>query len=136
MDMFNDQLQIDYESSSPRKAYRVAVPNLKAKIKNMPEEFPALDISAGGMALSLSHMKEHGLEEGLEVELSILIKNRVFLDEIKGKIVKIDDNMAACQFSEITLRQEARLDKLILEVQKKMLEFHRKKKENETKQET
>lgn len=126
---FYNNIKVEYSSSSPRKAYRVSIPNLKIKIKDRPGKFEALDISVGGVAFSLKKNDDHGLEAGQDVEISLIIKEKVFLKELQGKLVKVTDTFAACEFEDIPLRQEAILDKLVLEIQKKMIELKRKKKE-------
>lgn len=132
-DFYND-IKVEYSSSSPRKAYRVSIPNLKIKITDRPDEFQALDISAGGVAFSLKGKDNQGLETGQDIEVSLIIKEKIFLQELKGKLVKVTDTFAACEFGDIPLKQEALLDKLVLEIQKKMIELQRKKKEQDEKE--
>ena len=131
MSDFYDQLEVEYTSDTHRKAYRVSIPNLKVIIKDISKEFQALDISAGGVAFSLPQKMAPSLKEGQEIELSLVIRTKVFLEDLKAVLVKVKDDFAACEFREMPLRQEARLDKLVLEVQKKMIALQRKKQKEE-----
>lgn len=131
MEDFIGQLDVEYESSSPRKAYRVSIPGLKVKIDNQENLYQALDISAGGVAFSITREDEFACESGQELEISLVIRDKTFLEKLQAILVKVTDSFAACEFKDIPLRQEALLDKLVLEVQKKMIELQRKKKEQE-----
>ncbi|MFO7727568.1 MAG: PilZ domain-containing protein [Desulfonatronovibrio sp.] len=128
---FYDQLDVEYAGETQRKAYRVSIPNLEITIKDREEKFQALDISAGGVAFSFSEKENPGLEQGQEIKISLVIRSRVFLEDLRAVVVKTGDSFAACEFKDIPLRQEARLDKLVLEVQKKMIELKRRKSQEE-----
>ncbi len=123
---FYDQLDVRYSSDVPRKAYRVSIPGLKVIIKGRDDDYQAMDISAGGVAFSFSEKDKPGLATGREIELSLKIKNRVFLENLRAVVIKSRDDFAACEFRDIPFRQEVLLDKLVLEVQKRMIEINRK----------
>lgn len=128
---FYDQLDVEYAAETQRKAYRVSIPNLKITINGRDEQYQALDVSAGGVAFSFSEKDNPGLEQGQSIKISLVIKSRVFLEDLGAVVVKTSDSFAACEFRNIPLRQEARLDKLVLEVQKKMIELKRRKSQEE-----
>ncbi len=123
-----DQLDVRYECSTPRKAYRVSIPGLKVRINDSSNEHQALDISSGGVDFSFDIQSNPKLEHQQEITLSLIIRNRVFLENLKARVVKTGETFAACEFLDIPLRQEALLDKLVLEVQKKMIELQRRNK--------
>ncbi|WP_051617492.1 PilZ domain-containing protein [Desulfonatronovibrio hydrogenovorans] len=128
---FFDQLDLEYQSTTQRKAYRVNIPDLKISFGNDPELYPALDISARGVAFSIGKDQKPALSPGGQAELSLVIRDKVYLKDLQARVVKLKDNFGACEFQDLPLRQEALLDKLVLEVQKKMIELQRKQKEQE-----
>ncbi len=126
MSLFYDQLDLEYSGETRRKAFRIAIPGLKVLVMDWDMEFKATDISAGGVSFSLSEQESPYLSVGQEILISLTIDNKLFLQGLRASVVKAGKDFAACRFVDIPLRQEALLDKLVLEMQKNMIELKRK----------
>jgi c-di-GMP-binding flagellar brake protein YcgR len=124
MDFLHD-FSIEYKFDNARRAYRVRIPGLYAELKGFEERFSVLDISSAGIALSLQEAGA-GLKMGQLVKLSLYLKDRLLLQDLQAEIIRFMDNGMALEFSGLSLRQEARLDKIVLESQKKMIELKKK----------
>jgi hypothetical protein len=109
-----------YEQSSdmPRQAYRARVPGLKAKDLATQKVFQVHDISAFGIALE----DEAGvLKIGDALEIDILLKDHSIIAGLKAVVTRCQNRVAGLKFLDPTQRQEERLDKLVLEVQKYLI---------------
>ncbi|WP_291321719.1 PilZ domain-containing protein [Desulfonatronospira sp.] len=129
-DLFGE-FTFDYETNTRRKAYRVAIPGLFVHIKGRHQAFPVQDISASGVALKIETGQELEVETGQELELELLIRDKTFLEDLKARVIRHKDSMLACEFHNLDLHQEARLDKLVLEIQKKWILAEKKKRVEE-----
>lgn len=77
------------------------------------------DISATGFAFTASPSP---VAEGENFSIDLLVNKRVYISEIPCVVVRVLDNgLVGCDFIELDRRQEARLDKLVLEIQKRMI---------------
>lgn len=118
------------EDEKFRQAYRTRVPGLDVRIvtKNGEQDFPVLDISASGFAFADS---PRGWSNGQDFEFQLLLAKRLFLDEVKGKVMRVIDEkgVIGCVFRDLDRRQEIKLDKLVLEVQKRLIELRKAKRE-------
>lgn len=106
------------DSGSARHAYRARVPGLEARAGATQLVYPVHDISATGMSLD----DEAGrLEPGNCLEFDVLLKDHVIITGLKASVARRQDRLAGLKFTDLTRRQEERLDKLVLEVQKHMI---------------
>jgi len=109
-----------YESSSgtSRKAYRTRVPGLAVKDCATRKVYPVQDISAAGVSL----MDEEGtLKEGDGLHMDVVLKDRSIVAGLLAEVARRHGNVAGLKFKDLTQRQEERLDKLVLEVQKYLI---------------
>ncbi len=106
------------ERDNPRQAYRAKVPGLAAKDRAMDASFVVQDISVGGVSLLDPDDK---LKMDQSLEFDVLIKEHVLIVGIKAQVTRRDGTLVGLRFNELEQRQEERLDKLVLEVQKHLI---------------
>ncbi len=112
---------------SLRQAYRTRVPGLDLRVitQSGPKEFSVLDISATGFAFSDN---PRNYSSGMTFSFDLLLNKRLFLGDLKGKVMRVLDNgIIGCNFETMERRQEIKLDKLVLEVQKRLIELRKAK---------
>lgn len=118
------------EDEKLRQAYRTRVPGLDVRIvtKAGEQDYPVLDISASGFAFADS---PRGWSSGQEFQFQLLLAKRLFLDEVKGRVMRVigEKGIIGCVFHDLDRRQEIKLDKLVLEVQKRLIELRKAKRE-------
>lgn len=114
-----------------RQAYRTRVPGLDVRIitKSGPQDFPVSDISATGFAFTDN---PRNYSSGMVFSFDLLLSKRLFLGDLKGKVMRVlDKGIIGCNFESMDRRQEIKLDKLVLEVQKRLIELRKAKREAE-----
>ncbi len=118
------------EKAGGRSTFRARVPGLGVRVQELGQAFAVTDLSAGGFALE-SDGKPFSLGQKFTVEL--LIKDQVYVTGLLSVVRRIIPAQLVVGFSfePMDRRQEARLDKLVLEVQKRMIDMRKAKKENE-----
>jgi len=117
------------ESESKRQAYRVAVRGLSIRIDGREEVCPVVDVSATGLAFV---DRKQSLSLGENIRLDLYIKNRVWQEKIAAKIVRIwNQGMTACVFEHMTKYQEQSMDKLTLEIQKRLIDQRKRTQQQE-----
>lgn len=127
-------LTIQYESLGPRSAFRATLPGLMIGLPT-GESIQLRDLSTGGLSFELPQA-ENVLEPGSLVRANLLIVDKVYLEGLPCRIVRIASNhVVAAAFEGLSLQQEARIDKLVLEVQKRLI-AQRKMQEAASKAET
>ena len=117
------------EEDKFRQAYRTRVPGLDVRFmtKTGVIECQVRDISAGGFAFA---DEPRSYSNGQELVVDILLAKKLFLGDIKAKVMRVLDNgVIGCNFKEMDRRQEIKLDKLVLEVQKRLIELRKAKQE-------
>lgn len=102
-----------------RRAFRACVPGLDVLLSDRRAIFPVRDVSAVGLAFAASP----GLfREGDALSLDLLVSGHLFIAALEARTVRITaDGVVGCSFVALDRRQEERLDKLVLEVQKRMV---------------
>ncbi len=124
------EIKIDGEDKL-RQAYRTRVPGLDVRLntKTGPVDCPVNDISALGFAFADN---PRSYSAGLVFTFDLLLGKKIFLGDLKAKVVRVLDNgVIGCNFQELDRRQEIKLDKLVLEVQKHLIEMRKAKREAE-----
>lgn len=126
---------MDFEINVPddddqlRKAFRTRVPGLSVRFPAMKRVFEVKDLSATGFAV-LDPDKSFKENQSLEIEL--LIKERLFLGEINAVVMRVLDNgIIGINFVDLSRQKQVKLDKLVLEVQKRLIELRKKQREQE-----
>lgn len=107
------------DSESQRRAFRAQVPGLNVWIKERQASYPIKDISATGFAVMAPVFP---LKEGESFTMDLLLNQKLYVADVPCIVVrKLDNGIVGCDFKTLDRRQEARLDKLVLEVQKQMI---------------
>lgn len=102
-----------------RDAYRTRLPGLVAQLADDGREYEVLNLSASGVALK-SEGRSFAREELLVFDL-VLSGVRI-LKGARAKVVRVlGRELAGCDFVGLSREEESRLDKLILEVQKRLI---------------
>lgn len=107
-----------FESAIKRCGFRTKVPGLVALLHGPPASFSVNDISAGGLCV---RDPDGLLVLGSAVTLDLELVGKSFLRDARAKVSRHQDGLAGLYFVELTRRQEERLDKLVLEVQKRAI---------------
>ncbi|MGE4556998.1 MAG: PilZ domain-containing protein [Desulfovibrionaceae bacterium] len=112
-------IKIGGEDDHLRKAFRTQVPGLMARIEGRKKPFQVKDLSSGGFAF-LDEGKT--FKEGETHRVDLLLKTKLFLGGLTARVMRVLDNgIIGCNLEDLDKRQEARLDKLVLEVQKRLI---------------
>ncbi|WP_243367565.1 PilZ domain-containing protein [Fundidesulfovibrio soli] len=112
-----NELEFSYEgdANEHRKAFRASMPGLVALAAGMPEPYHVGDVSAGGISLADPRSL---LQPGDERELDLVCKGRKLISGLAARVARRNGELAGLTFTDLTLIQEQKLDKLVLEVQK------------------
>jgi len=120
-------IQLPDEEERLRKAFRTKVPGLTARFPGLDLVHDVSDLSATGFAV----IEKNGRfteKEAYEVEL--LIKNRLFLGGATAKCMRVHENgVVGLNFVDLDRQRQIKLDKLVLEVQKRLIALRKKKRE-------
>lgn len=112
------------EISSRRAAYRERVRGLAAHVED-GTRYLVHDVSARGLALV---DREAHLRQGQLYRLSLAIGSKVLITGLPVTVVRQatpERNLAGVAFGELNRRQEAWLDKLVLEIQKRRIDLRK-----------
>ncbi len=110
-----------------RKAFRTKVPGLTARFAATKKVFEVKDLSASGFAVL---DPEKGFKEGQSLEVDLLIGNKLFLPKAAAQVMRVLDNgIIGINFIELERQKQVKLDKLVLEVQKRLIELRKKQRE-------
>lgn len=111
------------DRDNKRRAYRVNVLGLRVYIPEREESYPARDLSAVGMCIMAS---EGSFQWGEVFECEIFMEDQSFVSGLYAKVQRLlPDGQVGVSFEELDPRNEARLDKLVLETQKRMIDQKR-----------
>ncbi|NJB67188.1 c-di-GMP-binding flagellar brake protein YcgR [Desulfobaculum xiamenense] len=114
----------DEGNGGQRRAFRTKIPGLEVILKPTEKRFTVLDLSAMGLAFKDA---TKGFTEGEQLEFDLLLNKKLFLPELKARVMRVLDNgIIGLNFENNDHRKEARLDKLVLEVQKRMIALRKK----------
>ncbi|MCM0755139.1 PilZ domain-containing protein [Desulfovibrio aminophilus] len=120
-------MRLPNDDDQLRKAFRTRVPGLLIRVADSGKEYQVKDLSASGFAIL---EEARVFKEGQAFEFDLLLARKLFLSQIKGRVMRVLDNgIVGCNFQDLDRRQEMKLDKLVLEVQKRLIELRKAKKE-------
>jgi hypothetical protein len=125
-----DDFDFTLDSSTQRNAFRTRIPGLEAASVATGDSYPISDLSATGLSY-LDPRKRH--QRGDVLHLDITIAGRIFLEDVTARVMRVgDDGSTGVAFEGLNRQKELRLDKLILEAQKRLIAMQKKKAENES----
>ncbi|EFL50211.1 type IV pilus assembly PilZ [Solidesulfovibrio fructosivorans JJ]] len=106
-----------------RAAYRERVRGLFARLEGDETAYVVHDVSASGVALVDA---EGRLESGRKGLLSLAIGPKTLIAGLPVMVARIGgQGLVGLAFGELSLRQEAWLDKLVLEIQKRRIDLRK-----------
>ncbi|WP_144302885.1 PilZ domain-containing protein [Oceanidesulfovibrio indonesiensis] len=112
-----------------RRAFRVNIHGMRVRIPARDVAYPARDLSAVGMCIMAS---EGTFEWGEVFEIEIIMEDSVYISNLFAKVQRIlPDGLVGVSFEELDPRNEAKLDKLVLETQKRMINQKRARETNQ-----
>lgn len=122
-------IEISTGDDSLRKAFRTRVPGLMVRFPSVKKVFEVKDLSASGYAVL---DPDKGFKEGQTFDADLLINKKLFLSGVKSEIMRVLDNgIVGINFIELERQKQVKLDKLVLEVQKRLIELRKKQREEE-----
>lgn len=104
--------------SGRRQAFRTVTSGLTGRVHGVLDSFGVNDISAGGICLDVA---EGVYEKGYQLTIDILIAGKLYLAGLEAHVVRSVDRECACAFDGLSRHQELKLDKLVLEMQKRFI---------------
>lgn len=129
MSDFLDDFEVKFTYHSKRRAFRVKAEDLKIKIDN--KIYTVRDLSSVGLSFWLPSGQNITLQENQIISFTLFTENKDIL-EGEVRIVRKKTDYIACEFLNLTKKQEMLLDKLVLEEQKtRISEIKQKAKESE-----
>ena len=111
--------------SGRRQAHRERVRGLTARIEGREDVFTVHDVSVSGLALVDA---ERALRHGDAFRLSLAIAGKALICGLPAMVVREcgpDRELAGVAFGTLSSRQEAWLDKLVLEIQKRRIDLRK-----------
>lgn len=108
-----------------RQAYRTRVPGFEAKFVQKPHPYQVKDISASGFAVD---DPTKNFKEGQILDLEFYLNKKLFLGGLQAKVMRVVPNgIIGFVFEAMDRRQMMKLDKLVLEVQKRLIALRKAK---------
>ena len=112
-----------------RAAHRERVRGLVARLDDEADGFVVHDVSASGLALV---DPEARIAVGRDCRLALGIGPRELVAGLPARVVRrAGDGLTGLAFGELSLRQEAWLDKLVLEIQKRRIDLRKSRQDAE-----
>ena len=115
-----------------RRCYRVYHKDLLVIVFLSQKEkklFSVRDLNTYGVAFIAEKDKDRFYKDQV-LYLSIVFKRKIILRNLKARVIRVhhDKNVIACEFLELTRKQEYTLDELCLLIQKELLTYKKKEK--------
>ncbi len=108
------------EDQGQRLAYRALVHGIEARISGKYVQ-PIVDISVTGYAFQCTNGIT--VHEGDIFPMQLEVKGRPIIMNLRAKVIRVTSRgVVACNFIDLSERQEYALDKLVLEIQKRFIE--------------
>lgn len=112
---------------SQRRAFRAKVPGLQVAVPANKAAYDVVDLSAMGLAF---RDETKSFKENTIITFDLHLNGKVFLAELTARVMRVLANgIIGCNFEGNDHRKEARLDKLVLEVQKRLIALRKKARE-------
>ncbi|MFV0421776.1 PilZ domain-containing protein [Oleidesulfovibrio sp.] len=106
-------------SGGQRQAFRTRIKGLEAFLEGRGLFLPVRDISGNGCSVDA---EGQDFVVGDDFQVDLYVNKKLFLAGLAATVVRrLPDGALGCSFDRLDRRQEARLDKLILEVQKRQI---------------
>lgn len=109
-----------------RQAFRAVSIAVTARVHGALDSFGVNDISAGGICMTVPTVT---YVKGEELIIDVLIAGRRFLSDLAAVVVRAVPDECACAFQNLTRAQELKLDKLVLEIQKRFIAQRKQERE-------
>lgn len=110
-----------------RQAFRTRVPGLDVKFHESGKVYGVKDLSASGFAVL---DEPRGLKAGGHYEVSLYLNRKLFLGQVMVSVVRaLDNGIVGLTFDELKRQQAIKLDKLVLEVQKRLIQLRKSRPE-------
>lgn len=123
------QISIPDEEEQLRKAFRTKVPGLTVRFPSLNRALDVMDLSATGFAVL---DPENGFQEKQTVEIELLIKNKLFISGASALVMRcLDNGIVGLNFVDLERQKQIKLDKLVLEVQKRLIALKKKKRDQD-----
>ena len=107
----------------PRRAFRARVVGLGARVHSRGRDYPVKDISATGLGLL---DETRGFRQGESLVLDLEIHGKAFLRDLPATVVRVHEHgVVGLDFLELDRRVEQRLDKFVLEIQKRLIDLRK-----------
>ncbi|NMC48406.1 MAG: PilZ domain-containing protein [Desulfovibrio sp.] len=107
----------------PRRAFRARVVGLAVRVHSHGRDYPIRDISATGLALL---DETRGFRQGESLVVDLEIHRKAFLKDLPAKVIRVLENgIVGLDFMQLDLKAEERLDKLVLEIQKRLIDLRK-----------
>lgn len=126
MDSFTNSFEfsLPQKEGFDRSAFRAAVLGLEIWIPEITALLPVKNISATGIALDGGG--DFTYQKGDSFTFDLLLNKKLFIAGLAAHVMRVLDNgRVGCAFAELDKRKEAKLDKLVLEVQKRLIALKR-----------
>jgi hypothetical protein len=121
------EITIPDDDDQLRKAFRTKVPGLTVRFPALKRVFEVKDLSATGFAVL---DPDKGFKENQPLKIELLISKKLFLGEVNAVVMRVLDNgIIGINFVDLERQKQVKLDKLVLEVQKRLIELRKKQRE-------
>ncbi len=118
-------IKTESEEDRLRKAFRTKVPGFHAKVSETGKIYEVKDLSASGFAID---DPKGSLDEGQGIDVTFYLNKKTFLSGVQSVVIRVLDNgIVGINFIGLERRQSMKLDKLVLEIQKRLIELRKKK---------
>ncbi|WFS63900.1 PilZ domain-containing protein [Pseudodesulfovibrio thermohalotolerans] len=120
-------IRLPEEEERLRKAFRTSVPGLTAGFPGLDMVYDVLDLSATGVAVR----DESGrFVEKDTYDVELRINNRLFIGGARVMCMRVHDSgVVGLNFVDLDRQKQIKLDKVVLEVQKRRIALQKKKRE-------
>jgi c-di-GMP-binding flagellar brake protein YcgR len=127
--IFNKIFGVKSAKKDNRQAFRVAIPNLRAKLAGRPMSFSVRDLSATGVALNVNNRV---LAVNSRLEISLFCADKMLIGSLHVRVVRLGKGFVGMVFENLNRQQSKMLHELCLEEQKRLADIKKKKTEQQT----